>query len=107
MSSESFAIIETGGKQYKVQQGTILDVEKLEAEQNANFTFDKILLVSSGSGVKVGQPYVEGVSVVATVLNQIKDEKKVVFKFKSKIGYRKKIGHRQPLTTIRVETIQG
>ncbi|NBV42747.1 50S ribosomal protein L21 [bacterium] len=102
-----FAIIETGGKQYKVAAGTIIDVEKLEAEPNTTLTFDKVLLVSGNGEPKIGQPYVEGASVKATVLNQVKDDKVIVFKFKPKTGYKRKAGHRQPLTTIKVESISA
>ncbi|NDC82956.1 50S ribosomal protein L21 [bacterium] len=101
-----FAIIETGGKQYKVEEGTIIDVEKLEVEAQGSVTFDKVLLVQSGEKTQVGQPYVSGASVSATVLNHVKDDKKIVFKFKPKTGYKRKAGHRQPLTTIRVSAIK-
>jgi len=102
-----FAIIETGGKQYKVEAGTIIDIEKLEAEVASKVTFDKVVLVDDGGKTNIGQPYVQGATVVASVLNHIKDEKKIVFKFKPKTGYKKKAGHRQPLTTIKVEAVNG
>ena len=108
MTTQPFAIVETGGKQYKVQSGTIIDIEKIEAEPNSTVSLDKVLLVAiSDKDVKIGQPYIEGAKVEAVVLNQIKDTKKIVFKFKAKTGYRKKVGHRQPLTTIRVEAISA
>ncbi len=102
-----FAIIETGGKQYKVEAGTIIDIEKLEGEIASKFTFDKVVLVDNEGQTKIGQPYVEGATVVAAILNHIKDDKKIVFKFKPKTGYKKKAGHRQLLTTIKVETVNG
>ena len=102
-----FAIIETGGKQYKVEPGTIVDIEKLEAEVASKVTFDRVVLVDDGDKTNIGQPYVQGATVVASVLNHVKDEKKIVFKFKPKTGYKKKAGHRQPLTTIKVEAVNG
>lgn len=102
-----FAVIETGGKQYKVEKGTIIDIEKLPVEKNTDVKFENILLISDGKDVKIGQPYVKGASVTATVLNQIKSEKTIAFKFKRKIGYQKKSGHRQKLTTIKIEAIAG
>lgn len=107
MSESTFAVIETGGKQYLVSAGTIVDIEKLEAKPSESFQFDKVLMVVEGQTLKMGQPYIEGASVKATVLNQIKDDKKITFKFKRKTGYQKKQGHRQKLTTIKVETIQA
>ena len=102
-----FAIIETGGKQYKVEAGTIIDIEKMEGEISSKLTFDKVVLVDNEGQTKIGQPYVEGATVVAVILNHIKDDKKIVFKFKPKTGYKKKAGHRQLLTTIKVETVNG
>lgn len=102
-----FAIIETGGKQYKVEEGTIIDVEKLDAEAQGTVTFDRVLLVENGGEVQVGQPFVAGATVSATVLNHVKDDKKIVFKFKPKTGYKRKAGHRQPLTTIKVSAINS
>ena len=78
------AIIETGGKQYKVKEGSILNIEKLDTEIASAFSFDKILLVENEGAIHIGQPYVSGATVEATVLNQIKDKKIIVFKFKRK-----------------------
>lgn len=100
-----FAIIETGGKQYKVSSGTILEFEKLEGEAQKSVTFDKVLLVSDGKDVKIGQPYVEGAKVKGTILEQKRDKKVLVFKFKKKTGYKKTQGHRQYLTTVKIDTI--
>jgi large subunit ribosomal protein L21 len=102
-----FAIIETGGKQYKVQAGTILDIETLDGQPTDQFIFDKVLLVDNSGAIKVGQPYVDGATVTATILNHVKDDKKIVFKFKPKTGYKKTAGHRQPLTTIKVDAINA
>ncbi|MFC1754049.1 50S ribosomal protein L21 [Thermoproteota archaeon] len=100
------AIIETGGKQYKVKEGTIIDIEKIEVEPSETITFDDVLLVSSDTETLIGQPFVKDAKVSATVLNQIKDKKKIIFKFKRKTGYKKTQGHRQNLTTIKVDKIQ-
>lgn len=101
-----FAVIETGGKQYKVEVGTIVDVEKLEVAPSEQFVFDKVLLVSDESGLTLGAPFVEGATVTVKVLNQVKADKIIVFKFKPKTGYKRTQGHRQKLTTIKVEAIK-
>ena len=92
-----FAIIKTGGKQYKVSEGDIIKVEKIEAEAGDKIEFDQVLMVA-GDDVKVGSPVVEGANVSDEVLDQKKDKKIVIFKFKAKKNYRKKKGHRQPYT---------
>ncbi|MEK7634269.1 MAG: 50S ribosomal protein L21, partial [Patescibacteria group bacterium] len=94
----AFSIIQTGGKQYKVSAGQKLKIEKLEAEVDGSFVFDKVLLTVDGESVKIGTPYVEGAKVEAKVLKQGKGEKKIVFKYHSKARYRKKKGHRQLFT---------
>ncbi len=100
-----FAVIETGGKQYLVESGTIVDIEKLEAQPADSYTFDKVLLISDGNELKLGKPFIEGAKVTAKVLNQVKADKIIVFKFKPKTGYKRTQGHRQKLTTIKVESI--
>lgn len=100
-----FAVIETGGKQYKVQVGTIVDVEKLDVAPSESVVFDRVLLVSDGTELKLGTPVVEGAKVTAKVLNQVKADKIIVFKFKRKTGYKRTQGHRQKMTTIKVESI--
>ena len=102
-----YAVIETGGKQYKVSEGDIIFVEKLEVAEEEVITIDKVVAVSSENGINVGAPYVSGASVSAKVLKQGKEKKVVVFKMKSKKGYRKKQGHRQPYTKIQIEKISG
>lgn len=97
------AIIETGGKQYRVSEGEVLNVEKLNAEKGAEVVFDKVLLLDG----KVGAPYVENAKVVATVVDEIKGKKIIVYKYKSKKNYHKKKGHRQPYTKIKITAIQG
>ena len=99
-----YAVIETGGKQYKVQEGDKLRVEKLDAQVGDTVTFDKVLFLG-GDDAKVGRPYVEGAKVEAKVLEQNKAKKVVVYKFKAKKNYRNKRGHRQPYTFIEIGTI--
>ncbi len=102
-----YAVIETGGKQYRVQEGDTIFIEKVEGNQGDAFNFDKVLLVSGESDVKVGKPYVEGATVNASILEQGKAKKIIVFKFKAKKDYRRKQGHRQPYTKVKIEKING
>lgn len=102
-----YAVIETGGKQYRVQQGDVIFVEKLDVEEGASLAFDKVLLVSKEGDVVAGKPYVEGAKVEAVALEQGKAKKIIVFKYKAKKNYRKKQGHRQPFTKVRIENIVG
>ncbi|MDY3052001.1 MAG: 50S ribosomal protein L21 [Ndongobacter sp.] len=101
-----YAVIQTGGKQYQVTEGERVRVEKLNAEVGETVTFDEVLLIGADS-LKVGQPFVEGAKVTAKVEVQGKDKKIFVGKFKAKKGYRRKQGHRQPYTLVRVENIVG
>jgi large subunit ribosomal protein L21 len=100
-----FAVIETGGKQYKVRPGQIVEVELLPLAPGSTVELDKVLLVSTTSETLVGQPYVEGAQVQATVQRQGRGEKLIVFKFKSKKRYRRKTGHRQNYTYITVNDV--
>ena len=102
-----YAIIETGGKQYDVRIGDVIKVEKLEADPGDAVSFDKVLLISGEGGPKIGAPYVDGAAVTASVLVQGKGKKVIVFKYKAKKGYRRKKGHRQPFTSLRIEAING
>ncbi len=102
-----YAIIETGGKQYRVQEGDVITVEKLTAEAGDQVELDKVLVLSDDNGVKVGSPYIEGAKVVAEVVENGKGKKIIVFKFKSKKDYRKKQGHRQPYTMLKIESLTG
>lgn len=102
-----YAIIETGGKQYKVQEGDVIRIEKLDLAEGDTVTFDKVLLLSKEDGITAGKPYLEGVTVDAVVEGQGKAKKIIVFKFKPKIDYRRKQGHRQPYTQIKIEKIVG
>lgn len=101
-----YAIIETGGKQIRVEVGSRIYVEKLEAEVGSTLTLDKVLLVG-GKSVKVGAPYVEGVTVTAKVEKQGKSKKIRVFKYKAKANEHKTIGHRQPYTCLVIEAINA
>jgi large subunit ribosomal protein L21 len=98
----SFAIIETGGKQYKVSAGTKLKIEKIEGASGAAVVFDKVLLSSEGDSVNVGEPYLSGGKVEGKILGQGRADKVIVFKYHSKTRYRKKKGHRQPFTEIEI-----
>ncbi len=100
-----YAVIETGGKQIRVQQGDSIFVEKLDAKEGDLVTFDKVLLVG-GEKTKVGTPYLKNATVTATVEKQARARKVVVFKFKPKTTYRKKQGHRQPYTKVKIEEIK-
>ena len=101
------AVIKTGGKQYKVKEGSKLKIEKLEVEKDTSIDFDEVLLIADekGTDVKVGKPNVEGAKVKAKVLEQGRSKKIDVIKYKRKIRYRKKYGHRQPFTEILIEAI--
>jgi large subunit ribosomal protein L21 len=102
-----YAIIETGGKQYKVQEGDIVYVEKLNADEGQAVSFDRVLLVSGDAGLVPGKPYVDGAKVEGTVLGQGKAKKIIVYKYNAKKNIRKKQGHRQPFTKVQIDTIIG
>ena len=102
-----YAVMETGGKQYRVQVGDVIFVEKLDCEADSKVTLDKTVMVSGDDGVKVGAPYVDGASVEATVLKNGKSKKITVFTYKSKKNEKRKMGHRQPYTQVRIDTING
>jgi large subunit ribosomal protein L21 len=102
-----YAIIETGGKQYRVQEGDVIRVEKIEIADGETVKFDKVLLVAEEGKLNVGKPYVDGAVVEAVVENQGKAKKIIIFKYKAKKDYRKKQGHRQPYTQVKIEKIVG
>ena len=102
-----YAIIETGGKQYKVAQGDTLFIEKLEAEAGATITFDKVLAVLDGDNATFGAPVVSGATVEATVVKNGKGKKIRIFKYNPKKGYRKRQGHRQPYTKVQIGAIHA
>lgn len=103
-----YAIMKTGGKQYRVEEGQIIKVEKLTAEVGSNVEFNEIMLLSSDDNIlTVGQPVVQGAKVIGKVIDHGKHKKIVVFKYKAKKRYRKKTGHRQPYTSVLVEKIEA
>ena len=102
-----YAIIETGGKQYKVQNGDQIRVEKLDAEIGSTVVFDKVLAAGEGSDIKVGTPYLDGLTVEADVVESGKGDKVIIFKYKAKKDYRKKQGHRQPYTMVEITSVAG
>lgn len=102
-----YAIIKTGGKQYRVQEGDSIFVEKLASEVDAEVVFDQVLAIVNNGDVKVGTPVVEGAKVTAKVLEQGKQKKIRIFKYKAKSNYRRRQGHRQPYTKITIEKIEG
>jgi large subunit ribosomal protein L21 len=101
-----YAIIATGGKQYKVAEGDIIKVEKLGVEAGSSVTFDQVLVVNNGS-VVVGDPTVANATVTASVIEEGKNKKVIVYRYKRKSGYHKKNGHRQPYTKVKIEKINA
>jgi len=99
------AIIETGGKQYRVKEGDVIFIEKLPAEADETVTFDNVLAVFVDDDAKIGAPYVEGAAVEASVVKNGKSKKIIVYKMHAKKGYRRKQGHRQPYTKVQIEKI--
>jgi large subunit ribosomal protein L21 len=102
-----YAVVATGGKQYKVQQGDVLRVEKLVGDVGAEVAFDKVLMFSDGENVQIGQPVVEGAVVKGHIIEQGKSKKVLVFKYKRRKRYRRKQGHRQPYTAVRIDAIEA
>jgi large subunit ribosomal protein L21 len=102
----AYAVIKTGGKQYRVQEGDKIDVEKLDAEVDSELTFD-VMLVGEGESVKIGAPSVDGASVTAKVVNQFRGPKGIAFKFKRRKGFHKTKGFRRHLTTLEITSIAG
>ena len=102
-----YAIIETGGKQYCVNEGDVIFIEKLDVNENDSVKFDKIIAVSNDKGMNVGSPYVSGAEVNATVVKNGKNKKITVFTYKPKKGYSRKLGHRQPYTKVRIDSIKA
>lgn len=102
-----YAIIETGGKQYKVEAGNTLFIEKLDVEAGSEITFDKVIAVGSDDGIKVGAPYVEGATVTATAVKNGKAKKITVFTYKSKKNEKRKKGHRQPYTKVEISAVNA
>ena len=102
-----YAIIETGGKQYKVEAGDVLFIEKLDVEADSEVTFDKVIAVGAEDGIKVGAPYVDGATVSAKAIKNGKGKKVVVFTYKPKKHAKRKKGHRQPYTKVEISSINA
>ena len=102
-----YAVIKTGGKQYRVAQGDKLRVEKLPGNVGDTVTLGEVLLVGSGEGVKIGQPVVSGAKVEAKIVAHDRGEKIIIFKFRRRKNYRRKTGHRQPFTALEITSING
>ena len=102
-----YAVIETGGKQYQVNEGDTIFIEKLAAEADETVTFDKVVALGADDGIKVGTPYVDGAAVQAKVLKNGKSKKITVFTYKPKKGSKRKMGHRQRYTKVQIEAIEA
>ena len=102
-----YAVIKTGGKQYRVQQGDVIFVEKIDAQADEQVTFEEVLLVGNDGETKIGTPVVAGAKVEGKVLAQVKAKKVVVYKYKAKKNERKKQGHRQPYTKVEITAINA
>ena len=101
-----YAIVASGGRQYRVEPGQRLDVEKLPAEAGTEITLDQVLLIGDGETITVGQPTVSGARVLADVVGEVKGRKIIVFKYKNKVRYRRKTGHRQRYLRLQIKEIQ-
>ena len=102
-----YAVVNTGGNQYKVLKGETLRIEKIAGEVDSQVTFDKVLMVADGETIRVGQPLLEKAVVQASIVEQDKAKKIIVFKYKRRKRYRRKQGHRQPYTAIRIDGIEA
>jgi large subunit ribosomal protein L21 len=102
-----YAIVTTGGKQYKVCRGEILRVEKIPGDVGSPVTFDRVLMYSDGETVNIGQPMIEKAVVKGHIVEQGKDKKIIVFKYKRRKRYRRKQGHRQPYTAVKIDSIEA
>ena len=103
----AYAVIQTGGKQYRVAEGDVIEIEKLDLEPGADAKFEEVLLVSNGDGLSIGAPLVTGAAVTAEILEQTKAPKVIAFKYKRRKGYHRTVGHRQKLTRVKVTAINA
>ena len=101
-----YAVIKTGGKQYQVAEGDVIQVDKIEGQPGDTVEIDNVLMLKADSDVRIGAPVVRGAAVSATIVGQVKGKKIVVFKFKRRKDYRRKLGHRQKYTKLRIESIK-
>ena len=104
---EAYAVVETGGKQYRVEAGQTFDIERLKAEAGTEVELAEVLAVSNGNEIKIGKPYVKGASVIATVNKQGRGSKIIIYKYEPKKHYHRKNGHRQPYTKLTITEIAG
>ena len=102
-----YAIVNSGGKQYKVQKGEILRVEKIPGEIGSSVTFNRVLMFSEGENVSIGQPVLDNVAVKGHIVEQGKAKKIIVFKYKRRKRYRRRQGHRQPFTAVQIDSIEA
>jgi large subunit ribosomal protein L21 len=103
-----YALVEIKGRQYKAEKGTLLKIDRLDKPEGEKVEFNSVMFISGDKGkVQIGTPYIKGVTVKATIENHVRDKKIIVFKYRPKKGYRRKKGHRQQYTMIRVEDIAG
>jgi large subunit ribosomal protein L21 len=102
-----YAIVENKGKQIKLEKDSVVKIDKLESDAKGKITFDNVLLLSSATETKIGTPNIEGAKVTASILKNEKDDKIIVFKKKRRHNYRRKIGHRQEYTLIKIEDVKG
>lgn len=102
-----YAVIETGGKQYRVQEGDVISVEKLGLIEGEKLSFDKVLMIADEAGVKTGDPYIAGASVEATVVEEGRGPKVYIYKYKAKKGYHRKNGHRQAYTKVKIGAVNA
>jgi large subunit ribosomal protein L21 len=102
-----YAVIKTGGKQYRVKEGDVFNIERLRDDVGAELTFDEVLAVGEGASLKIGAPHVAGATVSATVVAQARAKKIIVFKFKRRKNYQRKRGHRQYFTRIKINSISA
>lgn len=102
-----YAVIETGGKQLRVSPGQTVDVERIAGTPGEQVRLGRVLLVADGDDVRVGAPVVDGAAVIGTVVGDVKGEKIIVFRYKSKVRYRRKTGHRQKYTRLKIDAIEG
>jgi large subunit ribosomal protein L21 len=100
-----YAVVATGGKQYKVREGEVLRVEKIPGEIGTPVSFDKVLMTSDGASINIGQPFLENIAVSGHITEQAKAKKILVFKYKRRKRYRRKNGHRQPYTAVKIDSI--
>jgi large subunit ribosomal protein L21 len=100
-----YAVIKTGGKQYRVSEGDLLEVEKIDGEKGSVVSFNEVLMVSKDDDVRIGKPFVEGAVVLGEIVDNAKGPKITIFKMKRRKGFRKKTGHRQSLTSLKIKEI--